>query len=82
MKITIESTTKIVTVKTSALADGVPCRVWEGVTEHGTKVQCLIPRLAAAGDADGRDLAQFEADLEQHAAPSEDLQMWPMRMIL
>ena len=32
MKITIESTTQIVE------ANGVKCRVWEGVTERGVKV--------------------------------------------
>lgn len=80
MKITVESTTKIVTVKTSALADGVPCRIWEGITERGVKVTCLISRIATQGT--GNELAEFEADLEAHTAPSSEINAWPLRMIL
>lgn len=79
MKITIESTTKIILVKTSELADGIHCRVWEGMTESGVKVECLIPRIAAR---EGQDMAQFEAELQEHRAPSPDVQAFPMRMIL
>lgn len=73
MKITIESTTKIVN------ASGVECRVWEGVTEGGVKVQCLIPRIAALA---GEDLSQFEAELQEQRAPSVDVVMFPLRMVL
>ena len=74
MKITIESTTMIVE------ASGVKCRVWEGETEHGVKVQCLIPRISAKK---GQDLTQFEAELKEMAPPSVDaMQVYPLRMIL
>jgi hypothetical protein len=73
MKITIESTTKIVN------ASGVDCRVWEGVSEHGIKVQCLIVRIAASDD---QDLSQFEKELVEHRAPSMGVQAFPLRMIL
>jgi hypothetical protein len=74
MKITIESTTMIVE------ANGVQCRVWEGETEHGVKIQCLIPRIAAKK---GQDLTQFEAELKEQAPPSADaIQVFPLRMIL
>ena len=73
MKMTIESTTKVV------LADGVACRVWEGVTEHGVKVQALIPRVAALAD---QDLSQFEAELQEQKPPSPDVQAFPLSMIL
>jgi hypothetical protein len=74
MKITIESTTRIVN------ASGIDCRVWEGVTERGVKVQCLIPRIAALAD---QDLSQFEAELTEHHSPSSaEVQAWPLRMIL
>jgi hypothetical protein len=52
MKMTIESTTRIVN------ADGIDCRVWEGVSERGVRVQVLVPRIAAQ---DGQDLSQFES---------------------
>lgn len=73
MKITIESTTRIVN------ASGVDCRVWEGVTEHGIKVQALIPRVAALAD---QDLGQFEAELQEQRAPSAEVQAFPLRLVL
>ena len=73
MKITIENTTRIVN------ANGVDCRVWEGVSERGVKVQCLIPRISALA---GQDLSQFEAELKETRPPSVDAQAFPLRMIL
>lgn len=73
MKATIESTTKVVN------ANGVDCRVWEGVTERGVKIQCLIARVAVAP---GQDVAQFEAELIEQRAPSPEAEVWPLRMIL
>ena len=59
MKITIESTTQIVKV------DGIDCRIWEGETDRGVKIFCLIPRIAAMK---GQDLSQFEAELKEQRA--------------
>lgn len=73
MKITLESTTQIVEV------NGIKCRVWEGVTERGIKVQALIPRIAAHKDS---DLQQFEAELEEQRPPSPDFQPFPLRMVI
>lgn len=73
MKITIESTSKIV------LANGIQCRVWEGQTESGIKVECLIPRIAARK---GQDLSQFEKELEECSPPSAEASAFPLRMIL
>lgn len=73
MKLTIESTTKLVN------ANGVDCRVWEGVTASGIKVQCLIARVAVA---DGQDVSQFEAELKQQRPPSAAVEAFPLRMIL
>lgn len=73
MKITVENTTKIVNV------NGVDCRVWEGQSEHGVKVSCLIPRIAAQ---EGADLAQFEEELKEQRPPSAEVNAWPLRMIL
>ena len=73
MKITIENTTKTVT------ADGVLCRVWEGVSDSGIRVVCLIPRIAVA---EGQDVSQFEKELQQTKAPSPETQAFPLRMVL
>ncbi len=73
MKITIESTTKVVN------ANGIDCRIWEGETSSGVKVEVLIPRIAVRN---GQDTAQFEAELKECRAPSRDAEAFPMRMIL
>jgi hypothetical protein len=74
MKIAIESTTRIV------MANDVPCRVWEGHTENGVAVTCLIPRIAVNS---GADAAQFEAELREQKAPSaEGEAAFPLRMVL
>ena len=80
MKITIESTSQVTLLKTSALADGILCRVWEGETDSGVKVHCLIPRIAVKND---QDVTQFEAELIEQRAPSADtVACFPLRMIL
>jgi hypothetical protein len=73
MKITIESTTKIVK------ADGIDCRIWEGKTAAGVEVVCLIPRIAVRN---GQDTAQFESELQEQRAPSPDSEAFPLSMIL
>ncbi len=73
MKMTIESTSKIVA------ANGIDCRVWEGTTERGVKVICLIPRIAVQ---EGQDVSQFETELQQHRAPHAEAEAFPLRMIL
>lgn len=47
MKMTIESTTQIVKVATAPGGPDLECRVWEGETAGGFKVQCLIIYIAA-----------------------------------
>jgi len=73
MKITIESTTKIVN------ANGVDCRIWEGTTERGIKVVCLIPRIAAVA---GQDLSDFDRDLAEQREPTFLADAYPAKMIL
>jgi hypothetical protein len=73
MKISIESTTKVVN------ASGIPCRVWEGKTESGVDVVCLIPRIAVPN---GQDASEFEKELQEHAPPSPITDAFPLRMIL
>ena len=60
MKITIEATEKITTI------DGVQVRLWEGVTETGTKCLVFVHRVAVH---DGEDPGQFEKELEEQMPP-------------
>ena len=47
--------------------DGVECRVWEGVTEHGTHCNLFVHRVQA-----GVNHAEFEAELSEHVAPQQN----------
>ncbi len=74
MKITIESTSEIVTLNA-----GVQARVWDGTTDSGIKIQCLITRIAVHK---GDSCAQFEAELLEQKPPSTGVRAFPARMIL
>ena len=76
MKIQLESTSKIVEL------NGVPARIWEGVTEHGIAIHVFITRIAVNKEADG---SQFAAELKECPAPrpaDPDISAYPLRMIL
>lgn len=73
MKITIESTDKIVTV------NDVPARIWEGQTDSSIPVHCYVTRIAVAK---GEDTRVFEAEPQKHRPPSADVQAIPLRMII
>lgn len=73
MKVTLESTTKIVEL------NGVPARVWEGETESGVKVHAFITRIAVHKNDDA---SQFEKELKEQRAPSADVAAIPLRMII
>ncbi len=78
MKLTIESTTKLVDL----VIDGatVPARIWEGHTESGIAVHCFVTRVAVHKDLDA---SQFERELQEHRAPSAEIaNVYPLRMIL
>jgi hypothetical protein len=79
MKITIESTTRIVEVTSADGGFTMPARIWEGVTESGIPVQCLMTRIAAPANA---GLEQFARELQEHSAPQEAWQAFPLRMVL
>lgn len=74
MKASIESTTKVVEL------NGVPARIWEGVTQSGIKFHCYITRVAI--DQDETRTAEFVAELAEHRVPSVALEAIPLRMIL
>ena len=73
MKIALESTTKIVSI------NGVPARVWEGVTDSGVRVHAFITRIAVAVQDDA---TQFEAELTECRTPSPEIEGIPARLIL
>lgn len=73
MKITIESTTRIVTV------NGVPARIWEGTTDSGIAVSCCITRIAAPAAA---DLQQFDRELQECRPPTVMGAIFPSRMFI
>lgn len=72
MKITIESTSEIIQIA-SEQGPTIRGRIWEGETDSGIKVSCLITRIAANAD---QDLSQFERELVETKQPSlETLQI-------
>jgi hypothetical protein len=75
MRIQIESTTKIVTL------DGVQMRVWEGATESGIPVICMVARVAVENSRPPEDHAQFERELQEMKPPSAAAEWFPHRMI-
>jgi hypothetical protein len=78
MKVTLESTSKVVALETPQ--GTVPARIWEGHTESGIPVHAYVTRIAAP--AAGADVSQFERELQEQAAPSPAVQEIPLRLIL
>lgn len=74
MRIIINSTTLI------AQLNGVPARIWEGVTESGIPVHCYITRIAI--DKDEPRHGEFSKELDEHAPPSAETAAIPLRLIL
>lgn len=75
MKITIESTSRIVHV------DGVEARIWEGVTESGIPVFAFLTRIApVTNDVEAHRV--FEDELRSVRAPSPEAAGIPLRLIL
>lgn len=74
MKITIESTNKVVEL------DGVPARIWEGKTDSGIKVHCFITRIAIDKNEVRTD--EFERELQETRTPTVEIQDIPFRLIL
>ena len=74
MKITIESTTKVITL------NGIPARIWEGQSESGIKLHCYISRVAI--DKNEPNPEQFEKELSEQRTPSAEIEAIPLRLIL
>lgn len=75
MKITIESTEKVVIFN-----GNVKARIWEGFTKTGIKIHCYITRVAI--DKDEPRAEEFEKELLEQKVPSAEIQAIPLRMIL
>jgi hypothetical protein len=74
MKITIESTSKIIHL------NDVPARIWEGQTESGIKVHCFITRIAI--DKDETRIEEFEQELKEQKVPTPEIEAYSLRLIL
>lgn len=78
MKVTLENTDKIVTVKVGGAE--VPARLWEGTTESGIRVHAFITRIAVHKDL---DQSQFERELQEPTPLSKELRgVYDARMVL
>lgn len=73
MKITITSTSTLTHM------DGVPVRVWDGVTEDGVACKVFVHMLAVTDAA--ADTSAFDRDLKTQAEPRE-LRTISLRQIL
>jgi hypothetical protein len=73
MRITLESTTKVVEV------NGVPARIWEGATETGIPIHAYITRVAVEEE---QNQEAFERQLQAHRAPSPAVQAISLRLVL
>ena len=66
MKIQIEATDKLTQI------DGVPVRLWEGVTELGTKCKVFVHRIAVHKDEDSE---QFDLELTEQMLPGRYVEL-------
>lgn len=86
MKITIESTTKIVTLEDRFSRASMQARVWQGQTESGIPVQVFVTRIAPEIPGDHPDIdnltAEFEHELLRQEAPRETVEAIPLRFII
>ena len=79
MEIIIHSTDRIVTLNSKGGGE-IQGRVWEGNTDTGIPVVCVVTRIAAPLD---RDQTEFRRELEEHEAPGDDaIAAFPLRMVI
>lgn len=78
MKVTLESTTKIVELE-GAGPGTVPARIWEGETDTGIPVHVFVTRIRVAAD---QDCQQFEKEVQECRAPCPKVDAIPLRLIL
>ncbi len=76
MKITIESTNKVI------MLNGQPARIWEGETVNGVKVICYMSLISHHKKEAPEKIRSFKAQLKQVKAPSADAAAIPLRLII
>ena len=77
MKVTLESTSKVVKLNHNGV--DIPARIWEGTTDTGIPVHAFIARI---GVHETKDQAQFERELENCRAPSPEIDVYPLRLLI
>ena len=70
MQIAIESTDQLTTM------DGIPVRVWKGITAQGVECVVFVHRIAVHTDADA---GAFERKLKEQLPPGRHV---PLAMVL
>lgn len=82
MRITVESTGFIVKVKHDQHDPddkAIDCRLWQGETDKGIQICCLIPGIAVNAEQDQRD---FERDLKEASISTVYDDVLPLRMVI
>lgn len=86
MKITIESTEKIVELLHSERGQATRARVWQGFTESGIPVQVFVARIAPEVPQSDQRIeeltAEFKRELQRCADPRPSVEAIPMRLII
>jgi hypothetical protein len=77
MKVTLESTEKIVTLVVNG--QDVPARIWEGETAGGIRCYAFLTRIAVHEDDNA---AEFERDLREQVKPSPEIAAIPTRLVI
>jgi hypothetical protein len=82
MKITIETTSKIVTLETPT--GTVDARIWEGKTDRGTPVHCYVTRICPTipEPIPKQVEEEFRKSLDETRKPSVGVDSIPLRIIL
>jgi hypothetical protein len=84
MKITIESTSKMVTLESPT--GTLPARIWQGETEGGIHVQVFITRIAPEIPQSHPEIevltAEFEQDLKRCTDPRQTVEAIPFRFFI
>lgn len=82
MRVQLESTSKLINLIPRRGEQGVPARVWEGVTQDGVKVHAFITRVAIAKEEMESEHEKFRLDLQECREPSAEVLEYPLRLIL
>lgn len=83
MRMTIESTSRLVRLNDPIGYGSVEARVWEGQTDSGVPVVVLVTRIAVPKDAPAQAHHQFMSELRETRAPSTaGVEAFPTRMVL